>query len=133
MRCSECHSSDSWNSQKGSVLTVESLTQDIMKYRDWITCVLFMGGEWEPEKLLELLRKVKSYGIKTALYTGLCEIPAVLLGQLNYVKYGEFKKNLGGLESPLTNQRLLDVQSGELLNKYFTSNDKEEKNGASYG
>ena len=42
-----------------------------------------------------------------------------LLALLDFVKIGEYKKELGGLNSLNTNQRFLNVKTGECLNNLF--------------
>jgi len=83
-----------------------------------------MGGEWQIQELLQLIRTAKSEQLKTALYTGL-NIKQVqrkysnLLDELDFIKTGKWISKLGGLSSSTTNQEFLDIKSGEVLNKYF--------------
>lgn len=84
-----------------------------------------MGGEWEPDGLIERLKVVQSFGFKTALYTGLDEIPVSIQAHLNYLKLGPYVAELGGLSSARSNQRLINLKTNELMNHYFH---KEEKN-----
>ena len=69
--CEGCHSEYIWDGSKGCALTNEGLEQLLSKYEDMISCVLFMGGEWQVETLLSLIFQVKCKRLKTALYTGL--------------------------------------------------------------
>ena len=55
LRCAGCHSPELWNEQNGTALNTETLEALLKKYENLITTVLFLGGEWFPEKLLELL------------------------------------------------------------------------------
>ena len=51
--------------------------------------------------------------IKTAWYCGLDIIPRDKLGicqYLDYIKLGHFDIELGGLDSPITNQRLYQIE-----------------------
>ena len=71
LACEGCHSEYIWDGSKGCALTNEGLEQLLSKYEDMISCVLFMGGEWQVETLLSLIFQVKCKRLKTALYTGL--------------------------------------------------------------
>lgn len=120
LRCSGCHSTDSWNPQAGQPLSPERLQADLAKYSKWITCVLFMGGEWQAAELGALLQIVREAGIKTALYSGLEEVDPEIKRKLNFLKTGPYRAALGGLDSARTNQKLIEVSSGRSLNYYFS-------------
>ena len=124
LRCEGCHSADSWKSGLGEVLTVEYLQGRLKRYQGLISCVLFMGGEWQAAELARLLAAVKTAGLKTCLYTGLEgeELAALsdgLLPQLDYLKTGRWQAERGGLDNPHTNQRLIDLNTGQVLNHLF--------------
>ena len=83
-----------------------------------------MGGEWVPEELEKMLRAVAAAGLKTCLYTGLerDELEAVserIIPLLTYLKTGRWVMELGGLDSPATNQKFTDLRTGEVLNHLF--------------
>lgn len=88
-----------------------------------------MGGEWHLEELLKVIAQVHDAGFKTALYTGLEWelVDGRLKEKLDYLKYGPFIKEKGGLSSPNTNQRLIHLKTMKILNKYFT---EETQHGA---
>lgn len=119
--CKGCHSTDSWKAESGQILTKNYLQQRIEKYRGLISCVLFMGGEWQPEKLLDLLQFTRQQGLETCLYTGLerNELPDYLIPELTYLKTGRLIAERGGLSSLTTNQRFTDLRTGENLNHLF--------------
>lgn len=123
LKCSGCHSSYSWNQNLGSDLTVERLSALLDQYSSYITCVVFLGGDWDIESLEVLIETANQRNLKTCLYTGLNreEVPAQVREKLDYLKYGPYIKELGGLDSPITNQRLLNLKTNELLNSYFIS------------
>ncbi|VEI46772.1 organic radical activating protein [Actinobacillus equuli] len=75
-----------------------------------------MGGEWLPEQLIPLLSYCKQRGLQTCLYTGLerDELSAELLSQLTYLKTGRWIAERGGLNSLTTNQRFIDLRTGEI-------------------
>ena len=117
--CKGCHSVDSWPVGSGSPLTQEHLQLQLQKYRGLISCVLFLGGEWQPTALLKLLKQVKTEGLETCLYTGYENVSLALREQLTYLKTGPWIAARGGLESPTTNQRFYDLRTQQLLNCKF--------------
>lgn len=126
LKCPGCHSADTWSDQSGEQLSLESLKQLIHKNRFYITCVLFLGGEWSYE-LVKFLEEIKSENLKTALYTGLEKekLDKQILKNLDYLKYGSYQKDLGGLSSTTTNQKLINLNTGECLNYYFTGREND--------
>ena len=161
LKCKGCHSADSWrvtseanevdkanetvkskihpiNSNAKNYLTKGYLENRIKQYQDMISCVLFLGGEWEIEKLIELLQTVKNTNpsLKTCLYTGLelDEIVELIEQEINekveigwkyifdnnlldYLKTGRWIRELGGLDNKNTNQRFYKVNVNEVNNK----------------
>ena len=113
-RCEGCHSPHLWDGNKGEQLTINRLSGLLDKYGRYITCVTFLGGEWEPEVLRELLITVQLYRLKTCLYTGLdsCTTFAELLPYLDYLKVGHYDSVAGPLTSETTNQRMYTIVSG---------------------
>ena len=71
--CKGCHSVDSWPRGSGVALAPDYLTARLTQYQGLISCVLFLGGEWQPHALLTLLQLCKAHGLKTCLYTGLID------------------------------------------------------------
>ena len=124
LRCQGCHSADSWKAGQGTVLTESHLAGRLQRYRGLISCVLFMGGEWVPGELRRMLEVVVRAGLRTCLYTGLEreELEAVsadIIPHLTYLKTGRWRAELGGLESPRTNQRFTDLRTQKNLNHLF--------------
>jgi anaerobic ribonucleoside-triphosphate reductase activating protein len=121
LRCLGCHSSDSWSSKKGTELNIDWLLKNIEKYRQHITCVLYLGGEWHTKELVAHLTFIKSLNLKTALYTGLelSQVDSTIIDQLDYLKYGKYDADLGPLNSPRSNQKLINLKTNENLNHYF--------------
>ena len=71
-----------------------------------------------------MLGIVTQAGLKACLYTGLEreELEAVsdgILPYLTYLKTGRWQMELGGLDSPATNQKFIDLRTGEVLNHLF--------------
>ncbi|MBS9778247.1 MAG: anaerobic ribonucleoside-triphosphate reductase activating protein [Gammaproteobacteria bacterium] len=127
LHCKGCHSADDWDAKLGSILTPEYLDKRLTQYKDLISCVAFLGGEWKPSELLVLLKIVKKHGLKNCLYTGLekSELAPELLPYLRYLKTGRWIATRGGLDSPKTNQRFIDLYSGKNLNHLFIKQEND--------
>jgi len=119
LACDGCHSPYLWKEGSGSELTPEVFTYILNRYKSLISCVLFMGGEWEPDNLINLLIISKEMGLKTALYSGLEYIDYDIFKKLDYLKLGPWVKELGGLSSEITNQKFINVNTSENLNHLF--------------
>ena len=128
LRCKGCHSNDLWNADQGIELDPRYFNQLISQYSKYMSCVLFMGGEWELSTLISLIDIAKQRQKKTALYTGLelSEVPEILKSKLDYLKYGPYISTLGGLNSRTTNQRLLNLKTNEILNSFFTEDTNDQ-------
>jgi len=119
LQCPGCHSPFTWNPTYGKPLTTSTLEDFLLRYEGMITCVLFYGGEWEKETLKQHLTTIREHGLLTALYTGQNMIEDDIATLLDFVKLGPWISARGGLNSPTTNQRLIDLRTGECLNRYF--------------
>lgn len=119
LACKGCHSTHTWNPNVGTELTNELLLSLLDKYRGLITCILFLGGEWEEYRLEELLVLCKDDQLRTALYTGLDDVSDRLKNQLTYLKVGKWDATKGGLWSPNTNQKMIELSTGKILNHLF--------------
>lgn len=121
LRCKNCHSSEYWNVNLGTELLNENFKKIVNEYKKYITCVVFLGGEWEKDILIKLLQWSNSQNIKTALYTGLDvkEVGTDIIEHLDYLKYGPYIQELGPLSSKTTNQRLIHLKTGEDYTIYF--------------
>jgi len=118
-RCPGCHSADSWPINAGQTLSLDLLGNDIDQYKNFITCVLFLGGDWAADELIALLKHIQNRGLKTALYSGENYVSSKISEHLNYLKLGPYIRQKGGLDNPNTNQRIYDVDTGKCLNHYF--------------
>ncbi|MCY1660985.1 anaerobic ribonucleoside-triphosphate reductase activating protein [Chryseobacterium sp. SL1] len=124
LACEGCHSEHLWDPEDGKELTFDFFERLITKYKRTITCVVFMGGEWNDSELLALISIAKKANLKVGLYTGLNEKQVKrkypnLLTNLDYLKTGKWISDLGGLDSCKTNQVLKDLVTGKILNSYF--------------
>jgi len=110
IRCPACHSRELWE-DKGTPLTPQCLG-NLIKEHQGITCLLLMGGEHDIDSLTELFYHARSY-VKTAWYCGLDNIPKDKVGiyqYLDFLKVGHYDPELGGLDSPTTNQHLYKIE-----------------------
>lgn len=110
-RCPGCHSS--YLSESFGNYVDDDLSRLIERYKNYITCVCFMGGDQHMEDLLISLIYVKSLGLKTCVYSGSSseEIFDPLLPYLDYLKIGPYMEDQGGLASPNTNQVFYKVKN----------------------
>lgn len=103
-RCKGCHSSY-LQLDVGRLLKKDF--EDIFnRYKNFITCVCFMGGDQNEKELKYFCDLAHKNGIKTALYTGNDDKKLLnKYGFLDYLKIGHYEETKGGLNSPLTNQK----------------------------
>lgn len=119
LRCQGCHSQDSWDPRIGIALNKLMFEGYLDRYQGLVSCILFFGGEWNPEALIEKLLIAKTMGLKTCLYTGKEKVPQKIVRQLDYLKTGAWQPTRGGLEKSTTNQRFTELKTGNLLNFKF--------------
>lgn len=119
LHCRGCHSPHLWKRGSGEVLTDDLFISSIEKYKSMISCILFMGGEWEEKDLIKKLKIAQEYGLSTCLYTGLDEISEDIKKYLTWLKVGSWVEELGGLNSNTTNQKFIEIKTGAILNHYF--------------
>lgn len=113
-RCRGCHSQYLWE-YHGEYL-VDNIETLLEKYDGLITCVCFMGGDWNKNDLLYSLNSAKKKELKTCLYTGknsIDEIDKKIIEKLDYIKVGNYVEELGGLNSRCTNQRMFDLKNNK--------------------
>ena len=112
IRCKGCHSRELWE-DKGEELSMIALN-DLIKNHKGITCVCLFGGEHDITTLKMLFSMVRhKHGLKTAWYCGLDMIPKDKIGiiqYLDYLKLGHYNQELGGLDSPTTNQHFYKIE-----------------------
>ena len=116
IHCVGCHSRELWE-DKGESLDVETLC-GLLNQHEGITCVCLFGGEHDIDALTELFMYAHKR-VKTAWYSGLDRLPKDkhgILQFLDFYKEGHFDYELGGLDSPTTNQKLYHItHPGEKL------------------
>lgn len=110
--CPGCHSSYLWN-DVGVSLDMSAIDSFADRFGKGITCISFMGGDANPEAVVELaqyVRKVYPH-YKVAWWSGRQYVPSSVDRQVfDYIKVGPYLSHLGNLESPQTNQRLMKRQ-----------------------
>ncbi len=119
LRCKFCHSAELWTEKNGDPLTSDLYDYLLGRYKAYVSCILFMGGEWHLHQLNDFLKIAQEQKFKTALYTGLEAIPKELENNLDFVKLGPWMQKLGGLSSPATNQVFWDLKQKKILNHLF--------------
>lgn len=111
--CIGCHS-QYLQSNIGENLTLVTLL-DIIKNNPGITCICFMGGDKDPEYINIMATFCKLLNIKTGWYSGKPYIANEIdLHNFNFIKIGPYIEQCGPLNSPTTNQKLFEINNGEL-------------------
>ncbi len=117
-RCPGCHSPHLME-DRGETLDEQAITGFLEKYGNAITCICFMGGDAAPQevqRLMMFLRETANGRIKTAWYSGRQQLPeGCSLQSFDYIKLGPYIERLGGLDSPLTNQRFYRIEDTRMI------------------
>ena len=103
-RCGGCHSKYLWD-YKGNYI-MDDLQSLIEKYKGYITCICFMGGDQNLSELNVLTDIIHSNDIRCCLYSGDDNLNLDSVLFFDYVKIGSYHQSLGGLSSENTNQRM---------------------------
>lgn len=111
-KCKGCHSEYLWE-YKGRDL-LGDIVDLLFKYDGFITCVCLMGGDQNIEELNDCIEAIHSEGYKCCLYLGCDEMPHGLK-TVEYLKIGHYDKDLGGLNSPTTNQKMYKYENGNYI------------------
>ncbi|MCK5402348.1 MAG: anaerobic ribonucleoside-triphosphate reductase activating protein [Flavobacteriaceae bacterium] len=122
IQCKGCHSPYLWKENNGCLLTKDSFENLLEKYCNLATCILFMGGEWHEDKLINFLKLAKKLKYNTCLYTGKDIVSNDILKELTWVKTGKWIQSLGGLNNDKTNQKFIEVKTSKILNHLFNKN-----------
>ena len=125
--CKGCHSSKYWDinldPEIGYTFYVTNIIRDVYSnpMNNAATTVCFFGGDWNCSSFFDVVldfkydmyRNSSYHKYKLAWYTGLDEYKAIndiTIELFNYIKVGEYNKELGGLRSKTTNQKLFKTR-----------------------
>jgi len=111
-RCPGCHSKYLW-ADSGEALDEAALDRFVAEYGKDITCICFMGGDAEPERVNELARYLHATHprFRVGWYSGRLRISQrICKTDFDYIKIGPYIAHLGSLKSPTTNQHLYKKQ-----------------------
>lgn len=117
LRCPGCQNPSTWDINKGTLIGVKELAQQLRE-KCLNKKLTISGGEplLQTDALKELLEELKDFDL--CLYTGheLNEVPQEILKYLKYIKVGSFKKELKTTMKPFvgsTNQKFMEVKHDE--------------------
>lgn len=109
LHCKGCHSPHLQN-DIGEELT-PTILSNLITQNYGITCVAFMGGDAKTQEVIKLIAWVKeNTKLKVCWYSGRELNHTEAYKYLDYLKVGPYKENLGGLNSPTTNQRFYKIK-----------------------
>ncbi|MFW5822804.1 MAG: hypothetical protein ACOCU7_05395, partial [Tangfeifania sp.] len=107
-RCTGCHSPH-LQQDIGEELNENLVISLMNKYASAITCICFMGGDNDPQRVAELANFMRLHypAIKVAWYSGCARLPQGFDSKdFQYIKLGGYVESLGNLKSEVTNQHL---------------------------
>ena len=124
--CKGCHSPQYQDKKNGECFSWEIFLNLMERYKEKVSCVCFFGGEYSI-KLESFVWNTKYiYEKKVALYSGYNSIEELphpeIVSLLDYIKLGQYKKELGGLDCKETNQHLYEIKNKQLIditNKFW--------------
>lgn len=126
-RCKGCHSPHYWDPHNGTEITLDVIKELVSLYKDKATCICFMGGMDEsPSEFRWMLAAFTWHGWTGhyAVYVGAeyndsYRVDDFIIPYLDYVKFGAYKEELGGLECKNTNQRMFHLPHWEDITHKF--------------
>lgn len=119
--CENCHSEYLWDtsSPDGSRVVYKDIPKLLDKYGNLITCLCFMGGDWNLDSLIPCILRAKQIkpDLKICVYSGQDSLSEIedLIPYVDYLKIGRYDKNLGGFDSPITNQKFYKKENNQLI------------------
>lgn len=105
-------------------LSKDEFKSIIEKYVNKCTAIVFLGGEWYSD-FKDYIDIAKEKGFKTCLYTGVNTFNDFeqnfnnLKENLDYLKVGRWIKDLGGLNTKNTNQKLYKLNNGKIEKEIY--------------
>lgn len=115
-RCEGCHS-PYLREDIGEELTREEIDRLVSKNKG-ITCIGFMGGDNDPDELLNLSVYIHGqHGLATGWYSGRDNILESVIDTktLDYVKVGHYDEKKGPIDKETTNQRMYKLVGPEYI------------------
>lgn len=114
-RCAGCHSPYLWEDVGEPLL--DNMVSVLGPYKDYVTCVCFMGGDQNIEELSLALAVIKELGLKTCVYSGLDDLKDLeqIIHLLDYCKIGRYDERFGGLNMETTNQKMYKLMDGAFI------------------
>lgn len=105
IHCKGCHSKWLWK-DIGNELNTNELDNLIQRNKG-ISCICFMGGDSEPDKLKEFAIYIRNKypKLKIGWYSGRDEMNDIYT-VFDYIKIGHYNEDCGPLDSKTTNQRM---------------------------
>ncbi len=108
--CPKCHSPH-LSEDIGETLTEDLLFGLLERYGAGITCICIMGGDAFPKEVNYWLWRIRTLGKKAAWYSGKDKkADEVEIRNVDFLKIGSYKEELGALKQPTTNQRLYRIR-----------------------
>lgn len=117
-KCEGCHSKHLWE-YTGNYMK-DDYIKIIDSYKNYITCVCFMGGDQNIAELYTMCRTIKDMipNMKICIYSGLQSITSfseiISDNLIDYLKIGPYVKSLGGLDSCETNQKMYKIYGNDM-------------------
>ena len=114
LACKNCHSKETWNKDFGKELNINEIDLLLKRFKH-VSCVLFYGGEWEINKLIEIIDYIKEkYNLLIGLYSGneLSFFSKEFLKKIDFLKTGMYIESKGNLTSIYTNQKFFILKKG---------------------
>lgn len=130
IHCKGCHSPELWD-DIGEKLTYTKL-DELIDNSPGITCIGFMGGDSDPKYIngLAFYIYMNHPKLKVGWYSGKDTFSKDIEPELfDYIKTGPYIEELGGLDSPTTNQKLfkkerVSLESGEITYEWIDITNK---------
>ena len=111
LRCKGCF--EPWLRENSGEILTNKLLCELMWKNQHITCVCFMGGINDYDTLAELMKEIKDWGLKVAIYSGHDYIEPTIEPYVDYYKVGPYKPKCGPLNQKTTNQKFFKKENNE--------------------
>lgn len=109
LRCKSCHSPELQTSV-GHTLSTDVIIGHLKQYPQ-VDGIILMGHGSSFDDLPGIVDVVRAHNKMICVYTGLVSIPDDVYELLDYIKIGPYVESRGGLNSPHTNQRMVDCKT----------------------